>query len=102
MRAFKTYVSNNRTFIPNYGERYRQGKPISTAFVESAVNQVVSRRFVKKQQMRWPCRTGVCHTCEGRLISGSVKYDPEPLEPPAAGNLLICCLRPREDVVIEL
>jgi hypothetical protein len=23
------------------------------AFVESAVNQVVSKRFVKKQQMRW-------------------------------------------------
>ena len=29
------------------------GKAISTGFAESAVNQVVSRRFVKKQQMRW-------------------------------------------------
>ena len=28
------------------------------AFVESAVNQVVSKRFVKKQQMRWTA-TGV-------------------------------------------
>jgi hypothetical protein len=53
VRAFETYVTNNRAFIPNYGERYRQGKVISTAFVESAVNQVVSKRFVKKQQMRW-------------------------------------------------
>jgi hypothetical protein len=53
VRAFETYVANNRAFIPNYGERYRQGKVISTAFVESAVNQVVSKRFVKKQQMRW-------------------------------------------------
>ena len=53
VRAFETYVSNHRTFIPNYGERYRQGKVISTAFVESAVNQVVSKRFVKKQQMQW-------------------------------------------------
>jgi hypothetical protein len=52
VRTFETYVTNNRTFIPNYGERYRHGKVISTAFVESAVNQVVSRRFVKKQQMR--------------------------------------------------
>jgi hypothetical protein len=26
---------------------------ISTAFVESTVNRVISKRFVKKQQMRW-------------------------------------------------
>ena len=50
---FETYVRENRAFVPNYGERYRQGKIISTAFVESAVNQVVSKRFVKKQQMQW-------------------------------------------------
>ena len=53
VRTFETYVRANRAFLPNYGERYRQGKTISTAFVESAVNQVVSKRFVKKQQMRW-------------------------------------------------
>jgi hypothetical protein len=29
------------------------GEKISTAFAESAVNQVVSKRMVKKQQMRW-------------------------------------------------
>jgi ferredoxin-NADP reductase/MOSC domain-containing protein YiiM/ferredoxin len=52
--------------------------------------------------VRWSCRTGVCHICECGLISGSVKYDPEPLEPPAAGNLLICCSRPQEDVVIDM
>ena len=52
-QAFETYLTNNRAFIPNYGERYRQGKTISTAFAEAAVNQVVSKRFVKKQQMRW-------------------------------------------------
>src|SRR5215469_11181019 len=52
--------------------------------------------------VRWSCRTGVCHTCECGLISGSVKYDPEPLEPPAAGNALICCSRPREDVAIDI
>jgi hypothetical protein len=50
---FETYLTNNRAFIPNYGERYRQAKTIATSFVESAVNQVVSKRFVKKQQMRW-------------------------------------------------
>ena len=53
VRAFETYITRNRTLIPNYGERYRQGKTIATSFVESAANQVVSKRFVKKQQMRW-------------------------------------------------
>lgn len=43
-------------FIPNYGERYRQGERINAGFVESTVNQVVSRRFCKKQQMRWTPR----------------------------------------------
>src|SRR5450631_982994 len=50
---FRTYIRNNRGSILNFGERYRQGETISTAFVESTINQVVSRRFVKKQQMGW-------------------------------------------------
>jgi len=50
---FETYITLNEPFIPNYGERYRYGEPISTAFVESTVNEVISRRMVKKQQMRW-------------------------------------------------
>ncbi|HTH46344.1 MAG TPA: ISKra4 family transposase, partial [Candidatus Limnocylindria bacterium] len=53
---FETYIGNNRESIPNFGERYRQGETISTAFVESTINQVVSRRFVKKQQMQWTLR----------------------------------------------
>lgn len=36
------------------------------------------------------------------MISGAVKYDPEPLEPAAAGNLLICCSRPQDGVVIDI
>ncbi|MBD2033529.1 MOSC domain-containing protein [Leptolyngbya sp. FACHB-321] len=52
--------------------------------------------------VRWSCRTGVCHMCESGLISGSVNYDPEPLDAPAVGNLLICCARPQEDTVIDL
>ena len=56
LSEFQTYIDNNREFIPNFGERYRQGETISTAFVESTINQVVSRRFVKKQQMQWTQR----------------------------------------------
>ena len=50
---FGGYIRVNGTWISNYGERYRSGEAISSAFVESAVNQVVSKRMVKKQQMRW-------------------------------------------------
>jgi ferredoxin-NADP reductase/MOSC domain-containing protein YiiM len=52
--------------------------------------------------VRWSCRTGVCHSCEVALIGGSVTYEPDPLDPPAIGNLLICCSRPQGDVVIDL
>jgi hypothetical protein len=53
---FETSMRNNQESIPNYSERYRQGGTITTAFVESTINQVVSRRFVKKQQMHWTLR----------------------------------------------
>jgi ferredoxin-NADP reductase/MOSC domain-containing protein YiiM/ferredoxin len=51
---------------------------------------------------RWSCRTGVCHTCECGLIGGAVAYQPDPLEPPAEGNVLICCSQPLKDVEIDL
>lgn len=53
VEEFKTYITNNQAFITNYGERYRNGERISSGFVESTVNQVISKRMVKKQQMRW-------------------------------------------------
>jgi hypothetical protein len=53
VQEFGTYIDNNRGFIPNYGERYRCGETISTAFAESTINWVVSNRMVKKQQVRW-------------------------------------------------
>jgi hypothetical protein len=52
----ETYIQRNRTLIVNYGERWRNGETISTAFVESTVNQVISRRMVKRQQMQWTPR----------------------------------------------
>lgn len=56
MEKFCTYIENNRHLIPNYGEGYRHGEPIATGFVESTVNQVVSKRFCKRQQMQWSKR----------------------------------------------
>ncbi len=52
--------------------------------------------------VKWSCRTGVCHTCETGLIVGAVDYQPNPVEPPADGTALICCSRPKGDIVIDL
>ena len=52
--------------------------------------------------VRWSCRTGVCHSCESGLVSGSVTYEPDPLDPPAEGNLLVCCSQPDGDIVLDL
>jgi hypothetical protein len=53
VRELAGYIAHNAGSIVNYGERYRNGERISTAFTESAINQVVSKRLVKKQQMQW-------------------------------------------------
>jgi hypothetical protein len=48
-----SYLDANADSLPNYGARYRAGAPISTAFAESAVNQIIAKRMIKRQQMRW-------------------------------------------------
>ena len=53
LSKLRTCIVNNRHVIPNYGERYRNGEPIATGFVESTVHEVISKRFCKKQQMQW-------------------------------------------------
>lgn len=51
----------------------------------------------------WPsgCRVGACGTCARALRSGSVEYLSDPLAPPAAGTVLICCTAPTSDIVLE-
>ena len=53
MNYITANMTANMTAIPNYADHHRHGEPIATSFVESAVNQVVSKQLVKKQQMRW-------------------------------------------------
>ncbi|MGH3402078.1 MAG: ISKra4 family transposase, partial [Streptosporangiaceae bacterium] len=56
VREFDAYLRDGAGRIPSYGERYRAGGAISTAFTESAVNQVIAKRMARKQQMRWTPR----------------------------------------------
>jgi hypothetical protein len=96
VREFHHYIEVNQSSIPNYGDRYRHGEAIATSFAESTVNQVISKRMVKKQQMRWTecgahrllqVRTRVLNedlrTTFHRWYPG-MKADPEPAEDAAA------------------
>ena len=48
------------------------------------------------------CRAGVCGTCQSVLRSGAVKYLEVPVAEPSAGEILLCCSCPTEDVAIEI
>jgi hypothetical protein len=51
-----SYLTTNQTPLINYGREHREGHHISTARVESIVDQLVDRRMEKKQHMRWTVR----------------------------------------------
>ena len=74
LRDFRRFVHENRYSLPCYAIRYRYGMPISTATTEATVNQVISRRMVKRQQMRWT-RDGAQHVLEVRtqVLNGSLE-----------------------------
>ena len=47
------YLERNQEALVHYAARRRHDEPISTAFVESSVNEIIAKRMNKKQQIRW-------------------------------------------------
>ena len=84
------------------------GPPVS--FARSGITAAWDPKFASLLELaeacdvpvRWSCRTGVCHTCMTGLIAGSITYNPEPLERPAPGNVLVCCSQPNAGVTLDL
>ena len=82
----------------------------SVSFARSGITVAWDPKFASLLELaeacdvpvRWSCRTGVCHTCLTGLIGGSITYSPEPLERPAAGNVLVCCSQPNGNVIVDL
>jgi ferredoxin-NADP reductase len=74
---------------------------ITTPFTASA-RSVLELADACDVPTRWSCRTGVCHTCVTPLLSGDITYSPDPLEPPADGEALICCAQPTTDIVLDM
>jgi ferredoxin-NADP reductase/MOSC domain-containing protein YiiM len=48
------------------------------------------------------CRSGICHSCMYELSQGEVDYTFEPLDPPYPGQILLCCSRPKSNLVIDV
>jgi ferredoxin-NADP reductase len=84
------------------------GPPVS--FARSGITSAWDPKFGSLLELaeacdvpvRWSCRIGVCHTCMTGLIDGSITYNPEPLERPAPGNVLVCCSQPNAGVTLDL
>ena len=84
------------------------GPPVS--FARSGITAAWDPKFESLLELaeacdvpvRWSCRTGVCHTCMTGLIGGSITYNPEPLERPAPGSVLVCCSQPSAGVTLDL
>ena len=82
----------------------------SVSFARSGITAAWDPKFASLLELaeacdvpvRWSCRTGVCHTCMTGLIGGSVIYNPDPLERPAPGNVLVCCSQPNAGVILDL
>jgi hypothetical protein len=53
LRDLVLYLKFNRDSLPSYRKRYRADPPIPTGWVESTVNEIIAKRMVKKEQMRW-------------------------------------------------
>ena len=68
LSALRTYGVHNRHVIPSDGERYRNGEPIATGFVESTVNEGVSTASAKDNTCSGPKkgRTGCGRPACGR------------------------------------
>ncbi|MDH3703409.1 MAG: MOSC domain-containing protein [Alphaproteobacteria bacterium] len=49
----------------------------------------------------YSCRSGICQTCICPIAGGEVEYVEEPLDPPDDDAVLICCARPKTDIVID-
>ena len=86
------------------------GSGPSVSFARSGITAAWDPKFASLLELaeacdvpvRWSCRTGVCHTCMTGLIGGSIVYNPEPLERPAPGNVLVCCSQPNAGVALDL
>lgn len=78
------------------------GKSNARFVWDSASESILS--FLENQGIEPPfsCRAGVCGSCVQGLVSGDVEYVEEPLDDVPPGQVLLCCSKPVNSVVLDL
>lgn len=108
--AFGNYSSKIQSLIAPHLPPDNTGDGPLVTFTKSKISFPWNTRFANLLEaaeacdipVQWSCRTGVCHRCESGLLDGRVEYSPLPLDPPAEGNILICCAVPVTPVELDL
>ena len=73
-----------------------------TAAWDAAAGSILELAEAAGLTPEFSCREGICNTCRCTIREGAVEYTSEPLDPPPAGQVLICCSRPVGRVVLEI
>lgn len=86
----------NKVTIQNSGHSFevRPSQTVLAAAIEADIH------------IPYGCRNGACGSCKAKLVSGKVMHDDYQNSAMtdaelAAGNTLLCCARPLEDIVVE-
>jgi ferredoxin-NADP reductase len=77
-------------------------KSAVTATWDSSLRSILDLAEAQGLSPAYSCRSGICNTCICRLEEGEVEYFVEPLETPGQGWALICCSKPKTDVVVAV
>jgi predicted DNA-binding transcriptional regulator AlpA len=68
------YLERNQGALVHYAARRRNGEPISTAFMESAVNEIIAKRMNKRQtSCSFPARENLRKEVRPGLCPGPAK-----------------------------
>jgi hypothetical protein len=95
-REFAVSIESNTGILINYGERFRAGERISSAFVAATVNAVISKRFAKRQPMQWtPRGAHLLLQIRTRSLDGTLRPLFERWHPGLANDNDILPLKPR-------
>lgn len=68
--------------------------PAATSLLAFLEDQGLSPEF--------SCRAGICGSCRCRMTDGSVEYFEEPLDEMGENDVLLCCSRPLQPLVLDL
>lgn len=81
-------------------------RPSNHSYTAEAEDTVLEAGLAHGYTLPYSCRDGVCGTCKGKVLQGTVDYgvhqeDTLTAAEKAAGMALFCCAKPLSDLVIE-